>query len=174
MNAPTRNERQARLLALLAAAADPVTGSELANRLGVTRQVVVHDIALLRAQHVPIVSTPRGYWLQREPAPRNQTLLAVHHPPALTETELCILVDHGLTVIDVLIEHPIYGELRGSLQLANRRDVRMFMEQVRRSGASLLSSLTDGHHMHTVAYDEESQLQDAVRELRRHGIQVFD
>ncbi|MCL6548386.1 MAG: transcription repressor NadR [Alicyclobacillus sp.] len=169
-----RTDRQRRLLELLAASPEPVTGGELANRLDVTRQVVVHDVALLRAQGEPILSTPRGYWLQRDRHASRQYVLAVCHPPELTAAELYTLVDFGVHVLDVIVEHPLYGELRGGLRLASRRDVDMFLHQLRSAGAALLSSLTDGHHLHTVECAEPDRLAEAVAELRRQGIQVLD
>ncbi|MBX6351868.1 MAG: transcription repressor NadR [Thermoflavifilum sp.] len=169
-----RAQRQQRIVALLKGAQEPVTGSDLARWVGVTRQVVVHDVAVLRAAGAPILSTPRGYLWQ--PAEWNgfTAVLAVRHPPELTETELNILVDHGIHVQDVIVEHPIYGELRGTLRLASRRDVQLFLDQVRSSGAALLSNLTGGYHMHTVTAPDDTRLAEAVRALQQHGIEVFD
>ncbi|MBX5436995.1 MAG: transcription repressor NadR [Alicyclobacillaceae bacterium] len=168
-----RRERHRRLLELLQASADPLTGAELASRLDVTRQVVVHDVALLRAQGVPVVSTPRGYLLQHGDR-RHQQVLAVCHPPELTAAELYTLVDFGVQVLDVIVEHPLYGELRGGLHLAARRDVDLFLQQLQTAGAALLSSLTDGHHLHTVECAHPERLAEAVEQLRRLGIQVFE
>ncbi|MCL6636662.1 MAG: transcription repressor NadR [Alicyclobacillus sp.] len=152
-----------------------MTGAQLAAICGVTRQVVVHDIALLRAAGEPVLSTPRGYWLRpdREGRSPEQHVLSVCHPPELTETELLLLVDHGVHVVDVQVEHPIYGDLRGNLHLSSRRDVQLFMERVRSSGAALLSSLTDGFHLHTVEAPDAARMAEAVAALKAHGIQVF-
>jgi transcriptional regulator of NAD metabolism len=169
-----KGQRQQRLMDLLRTSREPMTGSELAQRLGVTRQVVVHDVAVLRAAGAPILSTPRGYWWHAESPVRKQTVLAVRHSPELTDTELNTLVDHGVHVLDVIVEHPIYGELRGALRLASRRDVALFLEQVRQSGATLLSSLTGGYHMHTVEAPDDEHLDEAVAALRRNGIEVLE
>lgn len=151
----------------------PLTGTEIAERCGVTRQVVVHDVALLRAGGVEIMSTPRGYEL-RGPQTGRVTVLSVYHPPELTEAELLILVDHGIQVEDVVVEHPVYGELRGGLHLASRRDVELFLDQVRQSDALLLSALTEGFHLHTVRPPSEDRLVEAILALRQRGIQVLD
>lgn len=169
-----RSERQQQLLEVLNRKQDAVTGSDLASQMGVTRQVVVHDIAILRAAGHPILSTPRGYWLQPQSTLKNRYVLAVSHPPDLTQTELTILVDHGIHVLDVAVEHPLYGELRGSLHLASRRDVAFFMEQLKNAGATLLSSLTDGEHLHTVECSDLQSLNEASAKLRAAGIRVFD
>ncbi|MCL6633699.1 MAG: transcription repressor NadR [Alicyclobacillus herbarius] len=169
-----RQDRQAQIVQILRDSRRPVTGSDLASMLGVTRQVVVHEIALLRAQGQEIVSTPRGYFLESRLGRPMRHVLAVNHPPELTRAELFTLVDYGIRVVDVLVEHPLYGELRGSLRLSSRRDVELFLRQVEESGATLLSSLTDGHHLHTVECEDESLLTEAIAELRRQGIEVHE
>ena|GEM_PF-223579 len=168
-----RNQRHQRLLLELSRAERPLTGGELAARCDVTRQVVVHDIAIIRASGVDIVSTPRGYWLQRGNPGRNTTVLSVCHSPDLTELELTTLVDYGIEVVDVTVEHPLYGELRGGLRLASRRDVELFLRQVKQSDVMLLSSLTDGFHLHTVVFPHKERLNEAIAALKQRGIQVF-
>lgn len=152
----------------------PITGQDLASELGVTRQVVVHDIAILRAEGIDIISTPRGYVIASPSATARREVLAVSHAPELTPVELYTFVDFGIHVVDVQVEHAVYGELKGSLHLSSRRDVDLFLEQVNSTGATLLSSLTDGHHLHTIETPDEKRLQEAVSALRRQGIQVFD
>lgn len=169
-----RTDRQQRMLDAFQQSSDPLTGTELALRCGVTRQVVVHDIAILRAAGEAILSTPRGYCLQRMVPAGHQVILSVCHPPALTETELCILVDYGVHILDVQVDHPIYGDLRGSLHLSSRRDVDVFMSSVRTSSAVLLSSLTDGSHLHTVWCADLTRLAEAIEALRSAGIQVYE
>ncbi len=167
---PSGGERRQRIVALLRSARSPVRGTDLAAQLGVSRQVIVQDVALLRASGEPIVATPRGYALvEASPAPRHRAVLAVRHHRAQTEDELNLLVDLGLRVVDVLVEHPIYGEIRGSLMLDSREDVRQFMEQLHRSGAALLSELTGGVHLHTVEAPRLELLARAQEELRRRG-----
>jgi transcriptional regulator of NAD metabolism len=169
-----RIERQQQLLHVLRRHNEPLTGGELAKICGVTRQVVVHDIAILRASGEPIVSTPRGYWLQVVDPQQQRSVLSVSHPPEKTEIELQILVDHGIHVLDVIVEHPIYGELRGALRLSSRRDVALFLQQVRNASAPLLSSLTDGNHFHTVEFPDQMRLDEAILELQRHGIEIHE
>ena len=170
-----RDDRQAKIIHDLESSIDPLSGLELALRNHVTRQVVVHDVALLRAAGYPILSTPRGYVLDHgRSAQRQQIILSVSHSPDLTGIELFVLVDHGLRVMNVQVEHPLYGELTGSLHLSSRRDVEYFLQQVERQKASLLSSLTDGHHMHTIEYDDPVRLQEAIAALKQKGISVFE
>jgi uncharacterized protein len=169
-----RTERQQQVLGALLESDEPLTGTELAIRCGVTRQVVVHDIAILRAAGEPILSTPRGYCVQQPASNRYTTVLSVSHPPELTATELRIFVDHGVHILDVQVEHPIYGELRGALHLSSRRDVDLFLERIRNSSALLLSSLTDGYHIHTVSCSDLTRLTETVAALRNAGIKVLE
>ncbi|WP_047153993.1 transcription repressor NadR [Aneurinibacillus tyrosinisolvens] len=171
-----RTERQKRLVMELASSNGAVSGSELAERCHVTRQVVVHDIAILRAAGEPIVSTPRGYMLLPDDPKltKKQHVLSVSHPPELVGRELEILVDYGFHIKDVIVEHPLYGELRGSLLLSSRRDVELFLQQSKSSSGTLLSQLTDGYHLHTIESASLDHLPDAIEKLRKHGIQVFD
>ena len=56
-------ERREKLLSMLAKSKEPIAGAEMAKQLSVSRQVIVQDIALLRAADNNIVSTNRGYVL---------------------------------------------------------------------------------------------------------------
>lgn len=172
--ATEREDRQDKILAILKESAEPIAGFELAARFHVTRQVVVHDVALLRAAGQRILSTPRGYLLDPSLTLRKEMLLSVMHSPALTGAELFTFVDYGLHVLNVQVEHPIYGDLIGSLHLASRRDVEYFLEQLETQKVVLLSALTDGNHMHKLAYDDEAQVKEAVEALRRQGIFVYE
>jgi len=148
----------------------PVTGGELAKVMGVSRQVIVQDIAILRAQGKEILATPQGYlWQRPQVAERRRAVLAVAHAPEDTGTELNLLVDYGLKVIDVIVEHPLYGELRGLLMLESRWDVEKFLESLAQAGAGLLSSLTGGVHLHTVEYTREEDFNLARKALANAG-----
>ena len=148
--------RRARLTAILRARGDPVPGGELARLLGVSRQVVVQDIAVLRAAGATVVPSPRGYvWTPEDGAapadPRRvRARIAVRHTPAESAVELHALVGAGVRVVDVIVEHPLYGELRGLLDLATPAEVDAWVEALARHHASLLSALTGGVHLHTV------------------------
>jgi transcriptional regulator of NAD metabolism len=161
--------RRRRIVEFLRQHRAPVAGGELARRLGVSRDSLVQDIAILRARGEQIVATPRGYRLPESSAHFHRAILACRHPPERTEEELEILVDHGVKILDVIVEHPVYGELRGSLGLESRADVRDFLTQVRASRAALLSSLTGGVHLHTVEASRPEMIVRAKRRLRERG-----
>lgn len=151
------------------AQAGPVRGGALAHRFRVSRQCVVQDIAILRAGGYEVMATPSGYRVPGPAVKAHRAVLACNHSPERTQEELQILVDNGVKVVDVIVEHAVYGELRGSLSLESRADVEEFLQQVRASKAGLLSSLTGGVHLHTVEASRAEKITRAKAELRRRG-----
>ncbi len=162
-------ERRDQLVGHLRRAGRPVTGTELAGIFGVSRQVIVQDIAILRATGAPIVATPQGYLFSPNVTTTHRAVLASRHTRENTQDELYCLVDAGVRVVDVVVEHPLYGELRGLLMLASRSDVDRFMAQLDASGAELLSSLTGGVHLHTIEAQSRDALEKARVAMREHG-----
>jgi uncharacterized protein len=163
------DERRRRILAWMQSHRLPVQGSELAKRFHVSRQCVVQDIAILRANGKEVLATPRGYQLPGTATRSVQAILACRHTPERTEEELQILVDHGVKILDVTVEHPLYGELRGSLMIESRAEVQDFLRRVRATRAMLLSSLTGGVHLHTVEASREEMITRAKAQLRARG-----
>lgn len=161
--------RREDLLEALEAAGEPLAGGHLAQQFGVSRQVIVQNIALLRAEGHAIDATTRGYRLARSAAGVRDAF-GVKHGPEATERELNTLVDLGIAVIDVVVYHPIYGELHGGLDLHSRRDVAQFMQRVRAERTTLLSSLTFGRHVHTVEAKDHQTLSAGRRALAELGI----
>jgi transcriptional regulator of NAD metabolism len=147
----------------------PILGGELARRFHVSRQCLVQDIAILRATGEEILSTPQGYRLPGGSTDAHRAILACKHAPERTEEELHILVDHGVKILDVIVEHPLYGELRGALMIESRADVQDFLARVRTSHAALLSSLTDGVHLHTIEASRPEMISRAKARLRARG-----
>ena len=143
--------RRAALAALLEVAETPVSAACLAARLGVSRQVIVGDIALLRAAGALITATPRGYIVERGRGGLRRTVACIHSRPEGMERELNIMVDNGCTVLDVVIEHAVYGQLSGRLHIFSRYDADEFLRKLSSNEASPLSSLTDGIHLHTLS-----------------------
>lgn len=162
--------RRDRIVEIATGAIEPITGAELANMLGVSRQVVVQDVAILRAEGSPILATPRGYFVPRFDA-RTRTsreIIAVRHDRDQIEIELTTLVDLGIRVIDVAVEHPVYGELRGLLMLSSRADIRAFLERL--EGSEPLLALTRGVHLHTIEASTSRTLEAGRSALRDLGI----
>lgn len=122
------DERRKAIADVLRAADAPVSASALAEKFSVSRQIIVGDIALLRSSGEEILATPRGYVTPKE-ARGILRRVAVKHTPQEMEAELNTIVDNGCTVIDVIVDHPIYGQLTGPLQISNRYEVSQFIER---------------------------------------------
>ena len=147
----------------------PISGSDLSKKFGVSRQVIVQDVALLRASGCDILATARGYMLNKEIDKMIQRVVAVKHDTNETEDELNIIVDNGGRVGDVIIIHPIYGEIVASLMLRTRREVKQFVEKIKETNATTLLNLTNGEHMHTIEATTEEELDIIVDELSKKG-----
>ena len=174
----TGAERRAAILRALdeAGAARPISGEALGARLGVSRQVIVQDIALLRAEGHAVVSTNRGYALTPAPAPAVATaapvrrLVKVRHTIDQIAEELDLIVDRGGRVEDIMVNHRTYGLVRAPLNVKSRRDVRHFLDDLAAGISSPLLTLTDGYHFHHVSADTPEELDEIVAALGAHGM----
>ena len=126
------DERRKAIADVLRAADAPVSASALAEKFSVSRQIIVGDIALLRSSGEEILATPRGYVTPKE-ARGIVRRVAVKHTPQEMEAELNTIVDNGCTVIDVIVDHPIYGQLTGPLQISSRYEVSQFIERCKKA-----------------------------------------
>ena len=170
-------KRREEIISILEANADsglPVSGTELAKRLGVSRQVVVQDIALLRAVNKNIMSTNKGYVLFREQQAQKycKRFFKVKHASEGMQPELYAIVDCGGRLLDVEVDHPIYGQIIVDLIIHNRQDVDNFVREVKVFGTKLLSVLTEDVHYHTVEADQEEILDRIEENLARLGFLV--
>jgi len=166
-------KRRRDLLQLLREADRPLTGTDLAARFNVSRQVIVQDIAILRSAGQMILATPQGYVFPSLPEESwVRKTIACQHSREDIEKELGIVVDHGGRVLDAVVEHPVYGELRGSLMISNRRDVRFFVSHLEESGANPLMALTGGVHLHTIEAPDEETLSEILEALGREGFLI--
>ena len=165
MNAEQRREA---ILNTLRRADQPVSATALAGTFSVSRQIVVGDIALLRAGGADISATPRGYVMHRKEAGLIYKVACCHSGAEAMEAELNTMVDQGCTVLDVIVEHPIYGELTGVLDLSSRYDVSQFI--ARRAQTRPLSMLTEGNHLHTLSCPSEQAFLRVKEQLRALGV----
>ncbi|NMB01361.1 MAG: transcription repressor NadR [Firmicutes bacterium] len=165
----TQEERRAKILELLEQAAVPLTGANLSKILGVTRQVIVGDVAVLRARGEQIIATPQGYLLYQPHQDLGyRSTVAVRHGGEVVADELYLIVDLGGKVLDVTVEHPLYGELTANLQLGSRADVDRFIEHMHALKAEPLLVLTDGYHLHTIEAPT-SEVMGAIRDALRQA-----
>lgn len=167
-------ERRKYIAELLINKAEPQKGQNLAKELGVTRQVIVKDIAILRAEGANIIATPEGYIIPKENKQKVKKIIAVNHKPEEIEDELTCIVKFGGAVENVIIEHPVYGEIRGMLMLKNLYDVQRFIERCNKFNAEPLSSLTKGVHIHTIEADDNETIERILEELRKRNYLISD
>lgn len=160
-------QRRDEIVKVLRAATAPVSGLALAKEFNVARQVIVQDIALLRAKDIDVHSTNRGYVLGGKKD--ISRIFKVIHSDEETETELNAFVDFGGRIQDVFIYHKVYGVVRAELNLSSRREIRDYMAELRSGKSSFLKNVTSGYHYHTVSAPDEETL-DLIRdELDRLG-----
>ena len=162
-------ERRDQIMKILEQSDKPVSGMEFAKLLHVSRQVIVQDIALLRAENKNILSTNRGYLLYRVPDERKkiQRIVYVNHTKEQIRDELYTIVDIGGKVLNVMIEHDIYGQISANLLLSTRKDVDKFVSRVEHADTRPLNCLTDGTHYHTIEAESEEILDEIEEELEK-------
>ncbi|OUP50705.1 transcription repressor NadR [Lachnoclostridium sp. An181] len=163
----TGEERRRGILVDIESAQLPISGSALAKKYKVSRQVIVQDIALLRAAKKEIIATTKGYMIkEQEIAVR---IFEVEHSDEEIEEELNAIVDLGGVVKDVSVTHEVYGFLQADLHVSSRRDVKMFLLDIRNGKSSPLKNLTSGMHCHTVEAKSEEILDLIENELKEKG-----
>jgi len=160
-------ERKELILEKLKNAHTPIKGLELANIYNVSRQVIVQDIAILRAQGYRILATSNGYIVERDQTNHGliKTIVSTHKGIDRLEEELSIIIEYGGKLLNVIVEHPIYGEISGNLNIETQEDIRSFIQNVSQSNAKPLASLTDGEHIHTIEIKSEKLYQLMLWEL---------
>lgn len=160
-------QRREQIIKMLRTANAPVSGMALAKELEVSRQVIVQDIALIRAKDIEIYSTNRGYVLQDKT--ECTRIFKVQHEDNEVETELETFVDFGGQVRDVFVYHKIYGVIKADMDIRSRRDIRNYMTELKSGKSSLLKNVTSGFHYHTIAAEDEQTLDLIQEELGRLG-----
>lgn len=166
----TGSERRNDIINRIKSSAVPVSGKALAQAYEVSRQVIVQDIALIRASGHNIISTNRGYILN---APHTVSrIFKVQHTDDELENELCSIVDYGGKIINVMINHRVYGHMEAELNITSRRKVMEFMEDIKSGKSSPLKNITSNYHYHKVEADSEETLDMIEEMLRRKGYLV--
>lgn len=160
----TGTERRKKILSLIRESATPLSGGALGTATGVSRQVVVQDIALLRREGHDILATARGYILDT-PA-KSVRLFKVCHDETRTEEELTTIVDLGGCVVDVLVNHRVYGKVSAPLNIKNRRDVNAFLKDLKLGKSAPLLNITSGYHFHHISA-EQPEILDEIEEALR-------
>ena len=163
-------KRRKEIVTLLLSSKEPISGGQLAEHFGKSRQIIVQDIAVLKGVGYDIISTHYGYLLQKSPLV--ERVFKVRHTSEETEDELNCIVDLGGTVVDVFVWHKVYGKISAQLNIFSRHHVKQFIEGVRSGKSSELMNVTGGYHYHTVRADSEEMMDMIANELEKKGYVV--
>lgn len=167
----TGEDRRNEIRRMLEAAREPVTGTALAAAFHVSRQVIVQDIALMRAEQIPILSTNKGYLMGTDGVRTQQPkrVFFVRHSTGQVLEEFMTVIDLGGRILDVAVEHELYGVIRADLVIENARDAAEFAERLAVCRHNPLKVLTGDRHFHTVTAPSEKLLDLIEGELRSRG-----
>lgn len=160
-------ERRKAIIALLTSERRAISGSELSESFGVSRQIIVQDIALLKGAGYEILSTHHGYFFQNSPL--KERVFKVKHTTEETEDELTSIVDLGATVENVYVWHKVYGKIEAQLNIFSRLQIKQFIEGVRSGKSVELMNITGGYHYHTVRAETEEILDKIEAVLTEKG-----
>ncbi len=165
-------QRRETIQKLLRESQEPVSAASIAARVHVSRQIIVGDIALLRAGGADIQATPRGYVLQSQDAAVAGPVytIACRHNRANLAEELYAVVDNGGGLVDVIVDHPVYGQITGKLHIFSRFDADNFMEKLTDNNASILCDITNNVHLHTITCPSEEVYRRILDVLDEKGI----
>lgn len=150
------NERRKSIVNLLLSERRPISGSELSEKYGVSRQIIVKDISILKEQGNEILATNSGYIIQSSPL--RERVFKVFHTTEQTEDELKTIIDLGGIVADVYVWHKAYGKMEAKLSISSRAQIEQFIESVRSGKSVELMHITGGYHYHTVRAENEEIL----------------
>ena len=166
-------DRRENIIKLLLVSNEPIKGSVIASKYLVTRQVIVKDIAILRAKGENIIATPDGYIINKKEN-KVKAIIAVTHNEEEMFTEMSIVIKYGGTIEDVIVEHPLYGEIAAMLMIKNYNELNKFVQKYQEEKAMLLSVLTNGVHLHTISAESEDDINLIISELKKNNFIVSD
>lgn len=162
--------RRREILSLLGNTETPVPAAVLAEKFKVSRQVIVQDVALLRANGYGIISTNRGYVLTAEK--RAARVFKCRHGFEELIEEGDIIISAGGAIEDVFVNHRVYGRISARLSLTGRMHVEELYRSLFSGASKPLMSVTDGYHYHTVTAADEKTLDDIESKLRARGFLI--
>lgn len=159
--------RRKEIAALLLASDSPITGSTLSQKMGASRQIIVRDIAALKEEGFDIISTHTGYLIKS--SPMIEKVFKLRHTSEQTEDELTSIVDLGGTVVDVFVNHKVYGRIEAKLNIFSREDVKNFTDNIKSGKSVELMNLTSGYHYHTIRAQSQDTLDKIEQMLQDKG-----
>lgn len=158
-------DRRKAIVNLLLSSTKAISGGKLSEEFGVSRQIIVQDIIVLKGSGYDILSTHNGYIIQKSPL--KERVFKVHHTTEQTEDELNTIVNLGGTVIDVFVWHKVYGKMAAPLNIFSSMQVKQFIEGVRSGKSTELMNITGGYHYHTVRAESEEILDKIEQALEK-------
>ena len=165
-------QRREKILSILNENTEAINATNLAKMFSVTRQIIVADIALLRAFGYPIRAEHKGYVLEKKSDNKIIKRIVVKHDNNNVKEELYAVVDNGGTVLDVIVEHSVYGKISAELNLSSRYEIDKFVQKINDSGVSPLSTLTKGLHIHTISVKDQESLERIIKDLTKLKILI--
>lgn len=156
-------DRRKAIVNLLLSSTDAISGGKLSEEFGVSRQIIVQDITVLKGSGFDILSTHNGYIIQKSPL--KERVFKVHHTTEETEDELATIVSLGGTVVDVFVWHKVYGKMTAPLNIFSDLHIKQFIEGVRSGKSTELMNITGGYHYHTVRAESETALDEIEQAL---------
>ena len=160
-------ERRNAIANFLLAEDKAVSGGELSEKFGVSRQIIVQDITVLKGLGYDILSTHNGYIIQKSPL--KERVLKLHHTTEQTEDELSLIVRLGGTVVDVFVWHKVYGKMEAKLNIFSDLHVKQFIKGVRTGKSTELMNITGGYHYHTIRAESEEVLDQIEKVLEERS-----
>lgn len=164
------HDRRKAIVNLLLSSKEAVSGGKLSEEFGVSRQIIVQDITVLKGSGYDILSTHYGYIIQKSPL--KERVFKVRHTTEQTEDELNLIVDLGGTVVDVFVWHKVYGKMSAQLNIFSRLHVKQFIEGVRTGKSTELMNITGGYHYHTIRAESDGILDKIGTALTERGYTV--
>lgn len=150
----------------------PIKGQYFAKKLGVSRQVIVQDIAILRAEGLNLIGTPSGYKMEKESSGIIKRITTLHHTHDEMSKELGVFIKHGARILDTIVEHEIYGEIRANLHIKTSDELKDFVKKS--EGIEPLSKITSGVHLHTIEVDKEEDYENIIKDLKAMNLLITD
>src|SRR5699024_78207 len=162
------NRRKA-ILQLLESTNEPISGKQLSQQFGVSRQIIVKDISILKSQEHIINSTSRGYVINNTPQGKEyKRVIVCQHNNERMEEELQLIIDNGAMIDDVAIDHPVYGNIKANLMIETQNNLNKFIKAINKFEGQFLSYLTDNLNLHTISAHNKKILDKSVRYLKAH------
>ena len=157
-------DRRKAIVNMLLSSTEPISGGKLSDEFGVSRQIIVQDITVLKGSGYGILSTHNGYIIQQSPL--KERVFKMYHTTEQTEDGLTTIVNLGGTVVDVFVWHKVYGKMTAALNIFSPLHIKQFIEGVRSGKSTELMNITGGYHYHTVRAESEQMLDEIERALK--------